>query len=67
MPEHRIDSVESFCKALEELARIKINPNTVRHHLREWCREGVLSGTICERTENAKNTRRRRARRRARG
>jgi len=49
VPSYRIDSVEAFCRALEELAGIRVNPNTIRQHLREWCREGVLDGEICRR------------------
>ena len=49
MPSYRIDSVEAFCKALEELAGIRVNPNTIRQHLREWCEEGLLNGEVCRR------------------
>jgi len=49
VPSYRIDSVEAFCRALEELAGIRVSPNTVRQHLKEWCREGVLDGEVCRR------------------
>jgi len=49
VPVYRIDSVEAFCRALEELAGIRVSPNTIRQHLREWCREGILDGEVCGR------------------
>jgi hypothetical protein len=54
VPGHRIDSVEAFCRALYELAGIRVNPNTIRQHLREWCREGVLDGEVCGRWRRGK-------------
>ena len=67
MPERRIETIWEFCRALEELGGIRVNPSTVKHHLREWCLEGVLDGPPCEKLWSARSPRRRRARRRSRG